>query len=459
MSKQCTKLKRKRDESWFKDKLLLVQAQANGQILHEEELAFLADPWIAEAQTIQNVITHNIAYQVDDLDAYDSNCDKINSDKVALMVNLSHYGFDDLAEVALMAYLSHYGFDDLAEVHNQDNVTHNVINQDVQATPTQIEVPKELPKVSMVNTSLKKPEHHLASFDVEKVLVITALKDTLSKIKGKVVVDEAVILHPIDQELLKINVASLAPKLRNNRTAHYDYLKHTQEETATLREIVEHERSLNPLNTSLDYACNARKNKLEAYPRNVRTSLQNKNSVVNTKNIASMQESKLNVNSDLQCVTCNGCLFIDNHDSCVLEFINSGNARVKSKSAKKPLKRKFWKPTGKVFTNIGYKWRPTGRTFTIVGNVCPLTRITITAKVPLRKPIPLESNTPKPAVTLIYLRKPKESRNNVPVSKSNINKSLFADKKKPNKSWGSTVSNVPSSSIVKCRLSKLFSSI
>nr|GEV56276.1 hypothetical protein [Tanacetum cinerariifolium] len=38
-------------------------------------------------------------------------------------------------------------------------------------------------------------------------------------------------------------------------TAHSDYLKHTQEETATLREIVEHERSLNPLNTSLDYAC------------------------------------------------------------------------------------------------------------------------------------------------------------------------------------------------------------
>nr|GEV85572.1 hypothetical protein [Tanacetum cinerariifolium] len=38
MSKQCTKPKRKRDESWFKDKVLLVQAQANGQILQEEEL-------------------------------------------------------------------------------------------------------------------------------------------------------------------------------------------------------------------------------------------------------------------------------------------------------------------------------------------------------------------------------------------------------------------------------------
>nr|GEU96156.1 hypothetical protein [Tanacetum cinerariifolium] len=37
MSKQCIKPKRKRDEAWFKDKVLLVQAQANGQVLHEEE--------------------------------------------------------------------------------------------------------------------------------------------------------------------------------------------------------------------------------------------------------------------------------------------------------------------------------------------------------------------------------------------------------------------------------------
>ncbi|GJS02697.1 hypothetical protein Tco_0319205, partial [Tanacetum coccineum] len=31
---------------------------------------------------------------------------------------------------------------------------------------TNVEVPKELPKVSMVNTSLKKLKHHLANFDV-----------------------------------------------------------------------------------------------------------------------------------------------------------------------------------------------------------------------------------------------------------------------------------------------------
>ncbi|GJT81563.1 retrovirus-related pol polyprotein from transposon TNT 1-94 [Tanacetum coccineum] len=98
MSRQCTKLKRKRDDSWFKEKVLLVQAQAHGQILNEEELAFLADPDIPEGQSTQTVITHNAAYQADDLDAYDSDCDELNSAKVALMANLSHYGSDALAE-------------------------------------------------------------------------------------------------------------------------------------------------------------------------------------------------------------------------------------------------------------------------------------------------------------------------------------------------------------------------
>ncbi|GJS86930.1 hypothetical protein Tco_0769566 [Tanacetum coccineum] len=92
MSKQCTKPRRKRDDSWFKDKVLLVQAQASGQILHEEELAFLADPGIPKSQATQSVITHNAAYQADDFDAYDSDCDELNTAKVALMENLSHYG-------------------------------------------------------------------------------------------------------------------------------------------------------------------------------------------------------------------------------------------------------------------------------------------------------------------------------------------------------------------------------
>ncbi|GJX27607.1 retrovirus-related pol polyprotein from transposon TNT 1-94 [Tanacetum coccineum] len=53
--------------------------------------------------------------------------------------------------------------------------------------------------------------------------------------------------------------------------------------------------------------------------------------------------------------------------------------------------------------------------------------------------------------------KPKKSKTNVPGSKPKNIKSLSANKKEPSKSWGSIVSNVPSSSLDECRSSKLFS--
>ncbi|GKC90897.1 retrovirus-related pol polyprotein from transposon TNT 1-94, partial [Tanacetum coccineum] len=64
--------------------------------------------------------------------------------------------------------------------------------------------------------------------------------------------------------------------------------------------------------------------------------------------------------------------------------------------------------------------KPTGRTFTIVGNACPLTRITTTTEVSLRKPTALDNETSKPVVTLVYSRKPRKSITNVPVSKSKV---------------------------------------
>ncbi|GKA80501.1 integrase, catalytic region, zinc finger, CCHC-type containing protein, partial [Tanacetum coccineum] len=159
------------------------------------------------------------------------------------------------------------------------------------------------------------------------------------------------------------------------------------------------------------------RNKVEAHLRKVKSSLKNKDYVVEPKGTTHVQHSKLNANSKLKCIKCNGCMLSDNHDLCVLDFINNVNARVKSKSSKKNSKRKVWKPTGNVFINIGYIWRPTGRTFTIVGNACPLTRITTTTEVPLRKPTALNNETPKPVVTLVYSRKPRKSKT---VSKSKV---------------------------------------
>nr|GFA95308.1 hypothetical protein [Tanacetum cinerariifolium] len=266
----------------------------------------------------------------------------------------------------------------------------------------------------------------------EKVLVITALKETLSRLKGKAAVNEAVSLHSIDPELLKIDVAPLAPKLHNNRIAHTDYLRHTQEETATLREIVERVNLLS----------SASRSQPQGNTKNEECCRHQSHSFVTN--------SKLNVNADLKCAMCNGCLFSDNHDSCVLAYINSVNTSLKSKSVKKPVNRKIWQPTGKMFTTIRRIWRPTGQTFTLVGNVCPLTRIATTAIVPLRELIPTESKTNKHVVTLVYFRKSKAAKKNVPVSNLKINKSLVANKTKPKNSWGSTSSNVPSS-LIECR--------
>ncbi|GJX54158.1 hypothetical protein Tco_0282527, partial [Tanacetum coccineum] len=150
--------------------------------------------------------------------------------------------------------------------------------------------------------------------------------------------------------------------------------------------------------------------------------------------ISDLNNSKLNANSKLLCVKCNGCMLSDNHDLCVLNFINDVNARAKSKYVKKISKRKVWKPIDKVFTKIRYTWRPTSRTFTIVGNACPLTRITTTAEVPLRKPTDLETDTPKPVVTLVYSRKLRKSKTNISVSKPKIIKSIFANNKEHSKS-------------------------
>ncbi|GKF78364.1 hypothetical protein Tco_0233932, partial [Tanacetum coccineum] len=47
----------------------------------------------------QTIITHNAAYQADDLDAYDFDCDHFSTTKVVFVANLSSYGLDVLSEV------------------------------------------------------------------------------------------------------------------------------------------------------------------------------------------------------------------------------------------------------------------------------------------------------------------------------------------------------------------------
>ncbi|GJV15533.1 hypothetical protein Tco_1360856 [Tanacetum coccineum] len=119
MARQCTKPNRLRNSAWFKEKMLLVQAQESGQVLDEEKLAFLVDPGITDCHDVQPTIIHNAAFHTDDLDAYDSDYDDISSAKAVLMDNFLSYDSDVLSEVP-----QH-------DTYQNDNM----LNQSVQETP------------------------------------------------------------------------------------------------------------------------------------------------------------------------------------------------------------------------------------------------------------------------------------------------------------------------------------
>ncbi|GKF56141.1 hypothetical protein Tco_0166481, partial [Tanacetum coccineum] len=57
------------------------------------------DPGIPDDQAAQTTIPNTVAFQTNDLDAYDSDCDDVSNAKAVLMANLSSYGSDVLLEV------------------------------------------------------------------------------------------------------------------------------------------------------------------------------------------------------------------------------------------------------------------------------------------------------------------------------------------------------------------------
>ncbi|GJW42550.1 hypothetical protein Tco_0071349 [Tanacetum coccineum] len=83
----------------YKDKAMLAEAQKAGKFLDEEQLTFLADPGVQDGQEVQTIIPNNVAFQTEDLDTYDSDCDDISNAKVVLMANISNYGSDVILEV------------------------------------------------------------------------------------------------------------------------------------------------------------------------------------------------------------------------------------------------------------------------------------------------------------------------------------------------------------------------
>ncbi|GKF06445.1 hypothetical protein Tco_0037113 [Tanacetum coccineum] len=82
----------------IRKKAMLAKAQEAGQILDEEQLIFLADLGVPDGQAVQTIIPNNVAFQIKDLDTYDSDCDDISNAKAILMANIFIYGSDVILE-------------------------------------------------------------------------------------------------------------------------------------------------------------------------------------------------------------------------------------------------------------------------------------------------------------------------------------------------------------------------
>nr|GEY91205.1 retrovirus-related Pol polyprotein from transposon TNT 1-94 [Tanacetum cinerariifolium] len=485
MSKQCTKPKRKQDAEWFKAKVLLVQAHANGQVLQEEELEFLADPGTAESSSNQNVITTNASYQENGLDAYDSDCDELTSAKIALMANLSHYGSDNLAEInqvnkqvneLLTAEFERYKNHErvLKEQKNDDKASTSyepsleietlkhtlsehlkeneslvqkitILKNDFQkeesrnidrefalekqtelsaeqafwsqysvqtdepnlsATTTITEVPKELPKVSMVNSCLKKLKFHLASFDMELFTSFDqCLIDEVTEVQNVFKQMEMAI----EQHYVCVHCVTIESKLKN------DFIKNECYETLLqkyntlekhcislkvnnqLKKEISEKNTLFSLESALTFAELFEINDLKAQA-------QAKDTV-----ILKLKEKLHSLSGDVN----------ERNVKREVEEIETVNIELDHKVTKLVVENEHLKQTYKQL----------------------LATPTI---VPPRELIPIVNSTNKPVVTLVYSRKTKAANTKVPVSNSTITKSLVANKMEPNNSWGSSSSNVPS---------------
>ncbi|GJT45078.1 retrovirus-related pol polyprotein from transposon TNT 1-94, partial [Tanacetum coccineum] len=99
IARNCTQPKRSQNSEYFKDKMLLMQAQENGVALDEEQLLFISggqdnvvDEDVDEQPVQDLALNVDNVFQADDCDAFDSDVDEAPTAQIMFMENLSSAG-------------------------------------------------------------------------------------------------------------------------------------------------------------------------------------------------------------------------------------------------------------------------------------------------------------------------------------------------------------------------------
>ncbi|GJV81583.1 retrovirus-related pol polyprotein from transposon TNT 1-94 [Tanacetum coccineum] len=285
MARQSTQPKRPRNSAWFKEKMFFAQAQKLGQVLDEEQLAFLADLGVADCHDTQKTITHNAAFQTNDLDAYDSDCDDISSAKGVLMANLLSYDSNVLSEPQdndchemQLSYIHEYNENLVLKVElaKKEHMVEKKFFDEVVLRCSRLknhnvnlELKLQHQKESFLNNisfnnqdaleiqEFFKINEWQAKLDAKDVSIAN-LRKHIESLKGKNVVEKDLPPNKakfIAPGMFKLYLEPLSPKVLKNRDAHIDYIKHTQKNADILWELVEHARALRPSDSDLVSAC------------------------------------------------------------------------------------------------------------------------------------------------------------------------------------------------------------
>nr|GFB08303.1 hypothetical protein [Tanacetum cinerariifolium] len=83
-------------------RVLLFKKGVSDVIIAKEKGIWQGNPRVVENQDTQKIISHNAAFQTDDLDAFDSDCDEAPGAKAVLMANLSIYDSNVIFEVPIL---------------------------------------------------------------------------------------------------------------------------------------------------------------------------------------------------------------------------------------------------------------------------------------------------------------------------------------------------------------------
>ncbi|GJU19623.1 hypothetical protein Tco_1152965 [Tanacetum coccineum] len=162
--------------AWYKEKAMLHD---------EEQLAFLADPGIPASQA-QTVIPHNVAFQTEDLDTYDSDCDGLSTAQAVLMANISNYGSDVISEAQqdsmILSVIEQMSEQILNHVNNLEKANKEQNNESITA---ELERYKEMVKTleQRLNIDLSSREKMIDSQMDDMIREKLALKEQIDSLE------------------------------------------------------------------------------------------------------------------------------------------------------------------------------------------------------------------------------------------------------------------------------------